>query len=201
LLRRTGTLAALLAGAALILPGSALGASLGPIETAAATTNSSSAANVDSPGLLVLNKSQTTSLGSHVTVLQVAGLDVLSKSGAVNTGVLALAGGLVDAVNAALCPDTNAPSGFCVALLFSRNVNAVVPPLTSQNASAATATVILGTLHLRVLGSEASTSNTHTFPLCGSIGHSYILNTDAVTASFIPPGLLENNATAGPGAC
>jgi hypothetical protein len=182
-----------LAGAALIAPGSAVAAG-GGIDTASSTPGSASASPLQLNGILVLNKSDTTSSGSNITVLQVAGLDLLSKNGqGVNQGALAVAGGLLDTLNKALCKNGQAADGFCIGLLFS-NTTATGK---TDNASGSTLAVTLGKTHIRLLGSEAST--THTSSGCVSTSLGYIANFQNVVA--LPGSALENGTIAGPGAC
>jgi hypothetical protein len=190
---RAGTLALVIAGAALIAPGSSLAAG-GGIDTVGATPTAATASPLQLNGVLVLNKSDASTSGANVTVLQVAGLNLLSKNGAgVNQGMLAFAGTLLDTLNKALCAKGTEASGFCLALLFTNTKSGPV----NHGASGATAAITLGSIHLRLLGSEASSTAIGT--VCGTTGLAYVLNMSNVPAA---PGInIQNGALGGPGAC
>lgn len=181
-------------GAAMITPAASLAAGGGGIDNAGATPGSASASPLALGSVLVLNKSDTTTSGAKVTVLEVAGLNLLSKSGnGVNGGDLAIAGGILDTLNKALCKNGQEASGFCIGLLFSNSTQTAA----TNNASGSTVAVTLGKAHLRLLGSEASTTQESAGCVSTSVG--YIANWENVYA--LPSSALENGAIAGPGAC
>jgi hypothetical protein len=179
-----------------MVPGSALAGGIGGIiDNAATTPGAASASPLALNGLLVLNKSSTLAGGGQVTVLKVAGLNLLSKSGEnVNTGALAAAGTLLDTLNHALCGKGALAPGFCLALLFSNTSDTS----TSNNASAAAAAVTLGSLHLRLLGSETSTVDVS--GQCKSTSLSYVASVSGVVAvpANVLGGLQNGGAAAGP---
>ena len=191
---RASVLTLAIAGAALLTPASSLAAGVTGIDTAGTTPTSGTAAPVDLGTLLVLNKSDTTTNGAKETILEVAGLDLLSKSGnGINGGALAVAGTILDTLNKALCKNGQEASGFCLGLLFSNTTSNA----TTNNASGSTLALTLGKYHLRLLGSEAST--THTSSGCVSTSLGYLANWENVTV--LPGSALENGSIAGPGAC
>jgi hypothetical protein len=190
---RNGSLALAIAGAAMIAPSAAMAAG-SPIDTSGSTPTASSAATLNLPGVLVLNKSDTTTAGAQETVLEVAGLNLLSKNGAgVNQGALAIAGTLVDTLNHALCPKGTEAAGACIALLFTNTTTTA----TTNNASGSAVALTLGKAHIRLLGSEASTTATPAG--CVSTGIAFLANFENVVA--IPSTLLQNGTIAGPGTC
>jgi hypothetical protein len=192
---RTCAIALAFAGAALITPAASLAASTGGIDNAGTTPGSATASPLALQGVLVLNQSETTTAGNQETILQVAGLNLLSKSGnGVNGGALAIAGTILDTLNHALCPKGTEAAGACIGLLFSNTTHTGM----TNNASSATVALTLGKAHLRLLGSEASTTQTSSGQ-CVSTSLGYIANWENVTA--LPASALENGSIAGPGAC
>jgi hypothetical protein len=178
-----------------LTPATSLAAGSGSgIDNAGTTPTSATASPLALSTLLVLNKSDTTTNGAHETILEVAGLNLLSKSGnGVNGGALAVAGTILDTLNKALCKGGQEASGFCIGLLFSNTTSNA----TTNNASGSTVALTLGKYHLRLLGSEAST--THTSSGCVSTSLGYLANWENVTV--LPGSALENGSIAGPGAC
>ncbi len=103
---------------------------------ASASPAGASASVVEIDGLVTIGKSESSKTGgSKVTVLNVAGTDVLVKEGDANggtyTGEAAPAGDAIDQVNEALCPggppaSTEAPRQ-CVVLLYSEANESTTP--------------------------------------------------------------------------
>jgi hypothetical protein len=158
-----------------------------------------SAAPVDLSGVATLGKSNTSQGSSNVQVLNVAGTNLLSKSGGANHGALAPVGNVVDSLNKGDCKKGPDNPGFCLVVLYSNQTDSGNPTANSNSASYTTAGVHLGQEKLFVLGSQAGSASGG--GNCFSFGRSYLLIGEGPTA--IPtndPGI-DNSSVSGPGAC
>jgi hypothetical protein len=188
------------AGAAMIAPAASLAAG-SVIGTASATPTSASATALDLGALLTLGKSDSSTTGGQsVTVLKVAGINLLSKDSAdKNTGTLAAVGGLLDGIDHATCRQGTAANGFCLLLLGSNDASNATSgsgvTTATSNASYDTLALTLSKYHIRVLGSAASsiTATVGGAKACQNAALGYLINTDGIIPSTVN-GNVENTA-------
>jgi hypothetical protein len=143
----------------------------------------SSASALEIPGLLTLGKSETRRSTAKVTILNLAGTDVLTKEGDATGGsyggVLADAGAIVDTVNAGLCP--SATGNFCLLLLPTSATSTTAANGSQANsASFSLLKLKVGADGITVLPTSATTNRTR-LPFIG------FRCTDAATA-FVATG-------------
>jgi hypothetical protein len=150
---------------------------------------SANASVVEIPGLVTIGKSESNKTGSRVTVLSVAGQDLLVREGTPDggtyTGPFAPIGDAVDEVNTALCPqgpNSTAPSDTgCVVLLYSdARTNQPAPGFSRTNSAqfrAVSITLPDGSTSLFVGATSASTTVTPFFPssLCTDVATSFLI--------------------------
>jgi hypothetical protein len=184
-MKRAWITAAVIGTAALCAPAVASAGLLDSTSSAGKT----SASPLNLAPLLTLNKADSSSTDSHVTVLNVGGVDLLAKSTAPdgttqNTGALAPVGGVVDSLNQGLCPAGPAATGNCIVVLYNGKTDVdrsdALGSDNTHNSSAATLGINLGDTGLFLLGSQtASEQKTPTggTSTCNNTSRSYILVT------------------------
>jgi hypothetical protein len=118
-------------GSVLVVPGAA---SAGPLlSNSQASPGSASGSFAEVPGVIAINKSETTKTSSKATVLNVGGQDLLAYENGQYTGLLAPAGTLVRQVNDSTCPGAgNDPNGSCFVVLWANTTDSS----NNHNASA-----------------------------------------------------------------
>jgi hypothetical protein len=178
---RISALTVALASVAMMLPASSSAAGL---MTATSSPTGASGTVLDLGSVLTLGQSNTSkTAGPSVTVLRLLNMNLLSKDAHNhNTGALAAVGNLLDAINRGLCKNGTTASGFCLALLSSSDAMTTTASGSAQSASYQTVALTLANLHIRLLGSSASSvfASLGGVPLCQNGGLAYILSTDPI---------------------
>lgn len=176
---RIGVLAAVVAGIVMVVPSSSLAAG-GGIATATSSGSGASGSVIDLGSVLTLGQSNTSTTGGpSVQTLTLLNLKLLGKDAANHdTGDLAAVGALVQSLDTALCRKGTTGKNFCLALLSSSDSSSG----GASSASYQTLALSLGSLHVRLLGSAASSTATTVggVPVCQNGAVGYVLSTDPV---------------------
>jgi hypothetical protein len=156
----------------------------GGIATASSSPTGASGAVLDLAGLLTLGKSNTsTTSGPSVQTLTLLNTNLLGKDAANHdTGALAAVGALVQSLDTALCKHGTTGNSFCLAVLSSSDSSKTTASGTASSASYQTLALSLASLHVRLLGSSASSVKTSVagVPVCQNGAVGYVLSTDPV---------------------
>ncbi len=143
-------------------------ANIDGVAQASSAPGNSSAYAVDYPGLITVNKVQTTKSSSKVTRLSVGGMDLLVKdgnaTGGTNSGDLAAVGDAIDQTNTALCPAGRNADGNCITVMDAKATTGTTPTTSGTNtASSSVASVGTGKDAVFVLPNSALTNKTRFF--------------------------------------